>query len=312
MTRMIERTHMKRVTALACSAMLLLQLAACANPSEGEESQQAAGSKDVVAAVAKDDAIAAKLPAYIRQKGGFTASINPDVAPIKFVDNNGVITGLNPELLRAAAKVLGTEVTFQRGSFDAMVPGLESKRFDAIASVGDYVERQKRIDFIDYLQTGTAILASTKLEGSELSTEQLCGLSIGYARGTSQQGPLEAANRNCQAAGKPAIKVVPYQDGGAGVLSVKSGQADAYWGDGPAMRFNVKEHPDLYKIVLTEKSGVYGIGIHKDHPDFRDALREALLKLVADGVYDALLKQWAQDGYGVPDMNVNSKNKLKG
>ncbi|MHC6229195.1 transporter substrate-binding domain-containing protein [Arthrobacter sp. MMS24-T111] len=105
--------------------------------------------------------------------------------------------GPEPQLLRAAAKVLGTEAQFQEGTFDAMVPGLEAKRYDAIASVADFVERQTRIDFIDYLKNGTAIIASKNFDKDQVTPEQFCGMSIGYARGTSQQGNLEKYAQTC-------------------------------------------------------------------------------------------------------------------
>lgn len=303
---------MKRMKVLALSTMVaLLAVSGCANPGEDDGGQQAE-SKDIVAAVATEQTIAAMLPEDIKKKGRFTASINPDVAPVKFVDGEGNVTGLNPELLRAAANVLGIEVDFEQGTFDALVPGLEAKRYDVIASVGDYVERQTKIDFIDYLENGTAILASKDLAKDQLTADQLCGLSVGYTRGTSQQGNLEKAAVQCTAKGEPALQVNAYQDSGAGILSVKSGEADAFWGDLPPMQYNVKTNPELFKVVYSEKKSVVGIGIHKENPALRDALRAALLKLVEDGVYEKLLDKWGMQDFGIPDMNVNSKNKLGG
>jgi polar amino acid transport system substrate-binding protein len=131
-------------------------------------------------------------------------------------------------------------------------------------------------------------------------------MNVGHTRGTSQQTSLEAAAKECAAKGKPKLETSGYQDAGAGILSVKSGQADAFWGDSPQMIYNVKKDPDLYKILYSEKSSVYGIGIHKDNAALRDALRAALLKLVDDGVYDKMLKQWGQEDFGIPEMDINS------
>ena len=301
---------MKKVAIFALTAMVgLIGLSGCANPTDDDGGQQT-GSGDIVASVQKDDTIAAMLPKEISDQGGFTASINADVAPIKFIDSDGEITGLNPELLRAAARVLGTEVKFQEGTFDAMVPGLEAKRYDAIASVADFVERQKNIDFIDYLKNGTAVLASSDLEQDELTLDQLCGLNVGYSRGTSQQGSLEKAVEDCAAKGQPALQINGYQGAGPGILSVKSGKADAFWGDLPQMLYNVKKDPGLFKIIYTEQKSVLGIGINKKDPELRDALQAALLKLVEDGTYDALLEKWALEGFGIPSMNINSDIKL--
>ncbi|WP_166979223.1 ABC transporter substrate-binding protein [Paramicrobacterium fandaimingii] len=300
---------MKRSLAIALSAAaVLMGLTACANP-ELDDTEQQSGSQDVVTTVEKDDEIAAMLPDSYKDEG-FTAAINANIPPVKFVDDSGDITGLNPELLRAAARVLGIDVSFKEVTFDALVPGLESKRYDVIASVGDYVERQAHIDFIDYLQNGTAIIAPKDFEKDEVEPADLCGLSIGYTRGTSQQGNLEAANKECSAAGEPPIKINAYQDGGAGVLSVKSGEADGFWGDLPPMAYNVRTDSDMFKLIYTEQDSVVGIGVHKDNAEFRDALRAALLKLVDNGVYDKLLDQWGLSDFGVPTMDINSKNSI--
>lgn len=131
-------------------------LTACANPSLDDTEQQE-GAASIVESVQKDDKIAEMLPQQYVDAGGFTVSINTDVEPIKFIDSNGEIAGLNPDLLRSAARVLGTEAKFEEGTFDGMVPGLEAKRFDVIASVADFVERQTKIDFGTAAQLGDSL-----------------------------------------------------------------------------------------------------------------------------------------------------------
>ncbi|MGH3359893.1 MAG: transporter substrate-binding domain-containing protein, partial [Nocardioidaceae bacterium] len=184
----------------ACVAATVLGVSGCANPTDAGEAQQQ-GSTDIIDSVKKDDRIAAMLPEDIRDSGHITVSINPDVEPVKFLDADGNIVGLNPDLLRAAGTVLGVEIDFQEGTFDSMVPGLASKRYDLIASIGDYVERQKQIDFIDYLKSGTGLLASTSVETEIESPKDLCGLAVGYTRGTSQQELVESAAKACDGAG---------------------------------------------------------------------------------------------------------------
>ncbi|MCJ1702096.1 ABC transporter substrate-binding protein [Rathayibacter festucae] len=284
---------------------LLIGLTACANPTTDDGGQQS-DAADIVASVEKDDSIAEMLPEKYTEAGGFTVSINTDVEPIKFKDSDGEIAGLNPDLLRAAARVLGTKAQFEEGSFDALVPGLEANRFDVIASVADFVERQGKIDFIDYLKNGTAILTATDFEQDEITRDDLCGMSVGYARGTSQQGSLETIAAECAAKGAAELSINGYNDTGAGILSVKSGEADAFWGDLPQMAYNVKKDPDLFKIVYKEQVSILGIGINKDNPELRDALQAALLKLVEDGTYDELLEKWGLEDSALPDMDINS------
>lgn len=302
---------MKAISVLtACVAATVLGVSACANPTDAGEAQQQ-GSADIIDSVEKDDDIAATLPEDIRTSGHITVSINPDVEPVKFLDADGNIVGLNPDLLRAAGTVLGIEIDFQEGTFDSMVPGLASKRYDLIASIGDYVERQKQIDFIDYLKSGTGLLASTSVDREISSPDDLCGLAVGYTRGTSQQELVESAAKACDQAGEDPIEISPYGDTGAGILALESGEDDAYWGDLPNVRYNAEQEPDLFELVYSEQESVYGIGVNKDDTQLRDALRAALRSLAADGVYDELLKQWNQEDYGLPGFPINDDLSLE-
>lgn len=302
---------MKRIVTAAVTAAVLVGLTACANPTD-EAGKPRTASADVIDSVQRDDKVAAMLPKQIQERGSFTVSINTDVAPLKFLDSDGKITGLNPELLRSAARVLGVEVQFQQVSFDALMPGLQAKQADAIGTVSDFVERQKTIDFIDYLASGSALLTSTSFTQDKLTLGELCGLKVAYVRGSSQQVTMENADKQCVADGRPSIAISTYQDVGAGVLAVKSGAEDAFLSDLSAMSYKVKTDPKAFKIVYKEQKTILGIGIRKDNPEFRDALRAALLKLVDDGVYTALLDRWGQQEFATPQMNINSTNTLAG
>lgn len=290
-------------------ATVILAATACANPESADERLEA--STELVASASVDEDIAQMLPDDRRDAGGISVSINPDVEPVKFVDEQGEIAGMNPDLLRAAANVLDTEIHFERGTFDAMVPGLESKRFDVIGSVADFEERRDNIDFINYMQNGTAIITGADYELDELRPADFCGMSIGYARGTSQQGSLESIVSDCEEAGEEPPSINGYQDGAAGILSVSSGEADAFWGDLPAMEYNVAIDPESFKIIYTEHGSILGIGIHKDNQELTQALQAAIQQLVEDGIYEDLLDTWALENVGMPDIPLNSGGSLE-
>lgn len=308
---------MMRSTAVAALAAVgIVALAACSNPSTGggkgggPTGGGEASSEKIVAQVAEDHRLAAMLPPDVAKRGAVTAAINADLMPLKYIDSNGKITGLNPDLLRAAGKVLGINVSFQQMSFDAQVPGLEAKRFDLIASAGDFIERQTHIDFIDYLKAGTAILVAKNFKSDAVPPKDLCGVNIGYVRGAAQQGFLASAQKACASAGKPKIDISGYGDANSGLLAVQSGRADAFWGDLAAMVFNATSKPDQFKIVYKQVNTNYGIGVNKDDPQLRDALRAALKELVDKGVYAQLLKAWGQQDYGLPTLPMNNKVHL--
>lgn len=300
------------ITLLTVLVAAPVVLGAYSIPSKAEDSGTHAEAQDIITSVKKDNEIAAKLPDEIKKRGGIRISVNANLKPVKFVDSDGDIIGFNPSLLRAAAKILGTKALIERGTFDSMVPGLESKRYDVIGSIGDFVERQTHIDFIDYLQSGDALLASADFPKNKVTYLDLCGLRVGYTRGTSQHVDVNAASKKCAAHGKPKVQINGFPEQAAGVLAVRSGQSDMYWGDLPSMSYNATKYSDLFKIVYKSQDSVYGIGIRKDETALRDALHAALQKLVKTGVYSQLLKLWGLQGSGVPKLPLNSDNRLSG
>ncbi|WP_128559615.1 ABC transporter substrate-binding protein [Streptomyces triticagri] len=263
------------------------------------------GTEDLVATVDRDPEIAAMVPREIAKRGSFTAAVNPSSPPIKFVDDSGDITGFTPELVTAAGKLMGLDVVMKQTSFDALIPGLEARRFDVILSINDLADRREKTDFIDYLQTGTAILGATSLPQDELTPKKLCGLSVGYVRGNVQQDLVAAAAEHCAEAGAKRVTGTAFQDINAAILAVQSGQIDTAWGDAPSISYNAEKNPKRYKELYREISGPYGVGVNKQDTELRDALRAALRKCVENGIYRKLLKDYGLTDYELPDMSLN-------
>ncbi|MEU1942252.1 ABC transporter substrate-binding protein [Streptomyces sp. NPDC059474] len=281
-------------------------LTACANPDDGAEGSVGKHTQDLLGEVVRDPAIAAKVPPEIARRGSFTAAVNPSSPPIKFIDDNGRITGFTPQLIRAAGKLMGLKVVMQQTSFDALIPGLEAHRFDIILSINDLAERREHTDFIDYLQTGTAILGATTMSRSSVTPDTLCGLSVGYVRGNVQQNLVRAASHKCVKAGAKPVSGSAFQDINAAILAVQSGQMDTAWGDAPSISYNAEKNPSRYKVLYREISGPYGVGINKAQAGLRNALHAALRKCVKDGIYQRLLKDYALTDYALTKMPLNS------
>lgn len=304
----------RKTIGLIISTGLVLALGACANPTSADAGAEEAGAgpaSDATTASVNQE-IADLVPEDIREKGAITVSINPDIAPIKYVDDQGKLAGLVPDLLTRAGEVMDIDVVLEKGTFDGMIPGVEAGRFEVIGSINDFKERQGTIDFIDYLQTGTAILVAADGEHDELEPEDLCGMKVGYGRGNIQQGLVEAASKDCVAAGEDAIQGTGYGDGGAPLLAIKGSQDDAYWGDAQSLLYNAKESPDLYKIAYKDVAGPYGIGLSKENSELTGALRASLLHLVEDGTYDDVLADWGQEEYALPELPLNSGPSMEG
>ncbi|CAL9640813.1 ABC transporter substrate-binding protein [Streptomyces sp. enrichment culture] len=296
-----KRPAAELALALAC----VCAPAGCANPADGAEGGVGQDTQDLVEKVDRDPEIAAMVPEDLAKRGRFTAAVNPSSPPIKFVDDGGHITGFTPELVTAAARMMGLDVVMQQTSFDALIPGLEARRFDIVLSINDLADRREKTDFIDYLQTGTAILGAASLPQDEVTPEELCGLSVGYVRGNVQQDLVAEAGKNCGRSGGEPVKGTAFQDINAAILAVQSGQIDTAWGDAPSISYNAENNPSRYKELYREISGPYGVGVNKQDTALRDALRAALRKCVRDGLYQKLLDDYGLTDYALPDMPLN-------
>jgi polar amino acid transport system substrate-binding protein len=303
----------KQLSTLGLAFTTLLTMNACANPEESGASAAGVTPQVESRTYETDPEIAAMLPDKYKDRGTFTVAVSPDIPPVKYVDDAGTITGFAPELLRAAGQVMGLEAEMEKGTFDSMVPGLESKKFDVIGSISDFEERRGKIDFIDYMYAGTGILTSTSFEMDQANPEDLCGHSIGFIVGTQQQGLLEAASEKCASTGEKPITGTGYPDGGASVLAVKSGQEDGAWIDAPVALYNVDQEPDSFKTVYLDKdSMLYGMGVNKENAEFRDALRAAMQKLATDGRYDELITGFGLKELELPEIPLNQGGSVKG
>ncbi|MFK0378316.1 ABC transporter substrate-binding protein [Pandoraea sp. NPDC090278] len=241
-----------------------------------------------------DPALAAQVPKFYRERGTLIAGVNPDVAPIKFVDGDGNIVGFTPELLSAAAAVLDLKVKLAQSSFDALIPGLGANRFDVLLSLADFSSRQKVVTFVDYLDMGMTVVAMPSKAVTIASLDGLCGKQLALPRGTASMAKATKLSEKCQKDGKQPISVATYPDSNMTLLSLSTGASQVAWVDSPVGYYNETKFPAKYKVIHYNAEAPYGIGFGVDEKgrQLASVMRQALLKLQRDGTYDALMKKW--------------------
>jgi polar amino acid transport system substrate-binding protein len=252
-------------------------------------------------AIKPDPALAASVPAVYRQRQTITVAVNPEVAPVKFIDDDGNIVGLAPDLFNAAATMLNLKVNFVQASFDSLIPGLSANRFDALLSLGDFPSRHGKVTFIDYLNVGQTIVASPQKHLVIKSLSDLCGMQIAMPRGTAPTQQANQVSSKCVADGKKPITIATYPDTNMTLLSLTNDTSQAVWVDSPAANYNVQKFPQKYQSVFFYYNSSYGMGFPADEngKGLANAMQQALLKLQKEGVYDQLMHKWglpAKDG----------------
>jgi polar amino acid transport system substrate-binding protein len=247
----------------------------------------------------KNPAIYASLPQKIKDAGVIRAATESDYPPFDFLDDHNQLIGADIEISAALGKILGVPIQNVNTDFSAIIPGLQAGRFDiGVSSIGDYIERAKTMDFVDYYRGGTSFLIQAG--AAEPKTEMdLCGTAVGVLKGTSSETLAQSSSGRCTAAGKPAIAVNAYPTQSAAVLALKSGRIQSVSGDSATNGYSAS-NPSLKirnaGLSVYADRPYYGIAIPKGSPLFQPVM-DAMNELIKSGEYTKILRKWGiQDG----------------
>ena len=243
-------------------------------------------------------ALGQKLPEAIAEER--VIEVGSDIAypPVEFFEEGTqTAIGLDVDICNAIAAKFGDGFTcrFTNTTFDGIIPALNAKRFDIVMSaLSDTEERRQAIDLIDYFNAGTSILVAKGNPANIRSVDDLCGKTIGLQRGTTQEELANAQKAKCQANGSD-LEVLTFDKDTDALLSLKAGRSVADMNDFPVAAYNAKVSGggnDFEVVGAQLDPAPYGIGVRKDDVALRDALREALQAIIADGTYDRVLAKW--------------------
>jgi polar amino acid transport system substrate-binding protein len=259
------------------------------------------------AGVKTDSTVAAMVPAKVKSKGTVTVATDATYAPNEFVGNNGkTLMGWDVELGQAIGKVMGVDWKFVNASFDTIIPGLQSGKYDVgMSSFSVTPERLKVVDFVSYFTAGTSFYVKAQGGPTINSLADLCGHSVGVERGTTQADDATAQSAKCKSAGKPAVGVHVYPDQNAANLAIQSGRQQVGMADSPVAAYIVKQSNGQFKLTgKPYNTAPYGIALPKSN-GMAKPTREALKVLIADGTYKQLLTKFnvQQGAITTPEIN---------
>ncbi|WP_416414189.1 transporter substrate-binding domain-containing protein [Pantoea sp. App145] len=228
-----------------------------------------------------------------------------DYEPLVFVDDKGENSGYFYELVAAAAKKLGANLSIANGTFDTFIPGLQSQRFDLALGTDATVARQQVVDIIPLIDAGYSFITQTKSTvhlGKQM--DALCGHSVAALAGQSTLDALNEQAAQCEKQGKPALRVAIFPSRSAAWLAVKSGQAEltpVYTGEAGWI---TKKDPDWRVTGPVFNSGESGFSVNKESGNAK-AWAAAINALIADGSYQAILKKYGVQNVGLKKVVIN-------
>ena len=257
---------MKRRALLTFAASVLL-LSACAQ----------SNTNDVAATETTTEG--SDLLQRINNGGTINVGTEGTYPPFTYHDVSGKLTGYDVEVTRAVADKLGVTVEFKETQWDAMLAGLDAKRFDMVANQVSLTtpERQAKYDKASAYSWSGAVALAPIDDNRYSSWEGLKGLRTAQSL-SSNYGEL---------AERYGAEIVPVVGMAQAVQLVKQDRADFTMNDNLAVLDYLKNFPDSgleIKLVApaSEKRGS-GLILLKGDDAVVAKLNEAMAALEADG-----------------------------
>ncbi|EGX61450.1 arginine/ornithine binding protein [Streptomyces zinciresistens K42] len=303
------RSRFAAVGSIAVAGALILT--GCGDQTD-DSGSQSSGSKSAAP-------LADKLPQAIRDKGVIKVGSDIAYAPVEFKDGSGKTVGIDPDLAAAMGKQLGVTFQFENGTFDSLITGLRSKRYDiAMSAMTDTKDRQdgidadtgkkvgEGVDFVDYFTAGVSIYTQ-KGKNTDIKTwSDLCGKKIVVQRGTVSEDLAKAEAKKCT--GGKTIAIESFDNDQQAQTRLRAGGAAAGSSDFPVAAYAVKTSGggnDFQLVGDQVEAAPYGIAVAKSNTQLRDALKAALDAIIANGEYDKVIKKWGVEDGAVKEAAVN-------
>ena len=203
--------------------------------------------------------------------------------PFDFVNDEGELDGLEPELGDELCRRASLECEWVINDWADMIPDLVAGEFDAIFSgMSITAEREELIDFTEaYYPPTPSVYVARAGEGDEAVNG-----TIGAATNTIYSDYFTEL-------GRPFVPLNEAEDFTTSVDAVLDGTVDAVLVDHGYAVEKVSEHEGRLEIVgpsvLLDRG--LGIGVRKGS-DLKPKLDEALASMKADGTVNTLILKW--------------------
>jgi polar amino acid transport system substrate-binding protein len=302
--------HRRKATVGVLAALAAVLVTAGCSSSSSSASSPAATSSGAASSAAStasgvDPQVAALVPAAVKDKGSVTVAVDATYPPDEFVASDGkTITGMDADLAAALGTVMGVKLNLVTASFDSIIPGLQSARYDiGLSSFTQTLARQKVVDFVTYFQAGEAFYVKSGAPAAYTTKASLCGATVAVEKGTTEQDEATAQAADCAKTGKN-LTVSVFGDQNSANLAVSSGRANVGYADSQVAGYIVKQSNGQFQLSGPPfEVAPYGIAFPKGS-GLTNAVQAAVKALIANGTYGKILDKWGLTSGGVTASQV--------
>ena len=223
--------------------------------------------------------------------GQITATTNPNVPPLQYIDESGKFMGMDMELGELIAAKLCLSVKYVGSEFVTMIPALKSGRFDMIDTFMYYTPaRAEQIHMIPYGAATNSIVVPAAATGGE-TLEAFGGKRFATQLGSMDDVNARAASKALTDAGKPGIEVHTFPSYADVLQALAAGQVDGAIVSTDSAFYYRSKGTKFFRIAAS------GLFPHLETIGFNDPVlaaraADALNAMKADGSYDKLLGRY--------------------
>ncbi len=246
------------------------------------------------------------LPKMLQGEDSITIASNVEYPPFEFYDtDNKTVLGIDRLIADGLERQLGIGIEFENISFDAIIPGLASGRYEmAMSAMTDNVERQQEVDFVDYFSAGAGILAKEGDADTFTDLTAMCGTTVGIVKGTTEVAQAEDQSKACVDAGDEEIESIVFPGQNQAVLALQNGRVQAVLMDSAPGGYVASQTPGL-AMSQPYESQPFGIVFAKGTDELQSAVQQALEALRANGEYGDALAEFGLEKSGLDEFPVN-------
>jgi polar amino acid transport system substrate-binding protein len=251
--------------------------------------------------------IAKLVPAKVRHKGTLKVASDATYAPMEFIAKDGhTVIGVDADLAKALGTVMGLKLKVENATFDGIIPGLQSGKYDVgMSSFTDKKSREKVVDFVTYFSAGTSFYEKKSGGPTITGLGSLCGLTVSVENGTTEQTDAQAQSKKCKNNGKKAVTVHAFPNQNEANLDISAGHAQVGMADSPVAAYIVKKSQGQFKLAgKSYGTAPYGIALPK-HNGMTKPVLAAVKYLMKQGTYMKILKKWGVQKGAISNPKIN-------
>ncbi|KAB1659171.1 MULTISPECIES: ABC transporter substrate-binding protein [unclassified Pseudoclavibacter] len=215
--------------------------------------------------------------------------------PDNFKNDSNEPDGAEIDIAKAIAGEMGLAVDYKQYSFSGLIPALQASQCDVIMS-SLYIkpEREEVVDFVPYLQSGSAVMVSAaNAQGVTGYNDTLCGRKVAAANGSTGASNAQTQSGACEAGGKSAIDLTLTENTTDALHQLQAGQVDAVLSTTELVDYYAKKtEGELERAGDSFSPITIGAATQKGSAELHDALSTAFKSIVESGEYGSILDEW--------------------